>query len=152
MCIKWAQKGKGEGPGRSSGGTCRLAPKALPTLIQVHHAERCPACPARRRIPQRLYQDAHNGSPPLPSPDQRVSGIKSFFFFFLRKTSYIILSGITLFFYFQCFYSKIHVIIYCRLDKKSGYADTVLFYDLFYPQTTHATLTPVSRLGIDIAE
>ena len=32
------------------GGTCRLTPKALPTLIQVHYAVRCPG-PCKERDP-----------------------------------------------------------------------------------------------------
>lgn len=105
--------------------------------------------PLQGEGPCRDSTKMHKGSPPLPlSPEQqRVSGIKEILSKVPpRKTLYIILSGITLFFYFQCFYSKIHVIVYC-MDTKSGYADNVLLYDLFCPQAIHATLIPFPDRG-----
>ena len=59
--------------------------------------------PCKEKDPAETLTKMHNGSPPLPSPDQACLGHKVVLFCFVRKTRktlYIILSGITLFFYF----------------------------------------------------
>lgn len=134
------------------GGTCRLTPKALPTLIQVHYAVRCPG-PCKERDPAETLPRCAQRKPTSSIITRSTClGHKGGFFLKSQQEKPYILSYLELPYSFQCFYSKIHVIIYCRLDTKSGHADNVLFYDLFYPQTIHATLIPVSRPGIYTAE